>query len=65
MQKLNPCPALSFRNGSDERKAICALDMEALRFCLSIWPGNLGRLTAVIRKYEPVFRYVRAWRRRT
>jgi len=43
----------------DELKAICALKMEVMRFCLSIWPGNLERLTPVIRKYEPVFRYVR------
>ncbi|MBU0716402.1 MAG: helix-turn-helix transcriptional regulator [Verrucomicrobia bacterium] len=44
---------------NDNLKAICALKMEVMRFCLSIWPGNLERLTPVIRKYEPVFRYVR------
>jgi len=43
----------------DELKAICALKMEVMRFCLSIWPENLERLTPVIRKYEPIFRFVR------
>lgn len=44
---------------ADELKAICALKMEVMRFCLSCWPAGLGRLTPIVRKYEPVFRYVR------
>jgi len=43
----------------DELKAICMLKAEVLRFCASCWPKGLKQLTPAIRKYEPVFRYVR------
>jgi len=44
----------------DELKAVCALKMEVMRFCLSCWPENLRRPTpALQRKYEPLFRFVR------
>ncbi len=43
----------------DELKAICELKAEVMRFCASCWPKGLERLLPVIRKYEPIFRYVR------
>ena len=43
----------------DELKAICALKAEVMRFCASCWPKGLERMTPAIRKYEPIFRYVR------
>ena len=44
----------------DELKAVCALKMEVMRFCLSCWPGNLRRPTpAIQQKYEPLLRFVR------
>jgi AraC-like DNA-binding protein len=43
----------------DNLKAICALKMEVMQFCLSCWPKNLNLLTPVVQKYEPIFRYIR------
>lgn len=49
----------SILDEKDELKAICELKAEVMRFCAACWPENRGQLTPAIRKYEPVFQFVR------
>ena len=57
--KMVACFQALLNEEKDELKSICELKAEVMRFCASCWPKGLERLMPVMRKYEPVFRYVR------